>query len=286
MGTWGTSLYENDITKDVRDDYIELLCSGKSDEEATEAMIEAYIEIFGKEDESLFWLALADTQWDYGRLQSSVKEKALFFINDLVDERWHDEGAHKETAWNETVQAVKYKIEKKQPKKKNVLKRQSFHCQWPLGAVFAYRFFSDYSKEKGFWGKIVVFRKVSEDVWYPKHVVPVVNFYRWVGNNFPSIEEVNHFDKLPVYSPQETDRRRRNDSNIYNIDLVAESDKDIPIDSLYCLGCIKGDDLKVFQGFDFWTGYSIANWESTKGNWKIEKKLINLLIEWNVPFCK
>lgn len=282
MGTWGTSLYENDLAKDIRADYLELLSLGKSDEDALKELLAANIDVMGDDDEALFWLALADTQWDYGRLQANVKEKALLMISGVKDDRWHDESSFKEAAWNETIYTLKNKLLKKQPRRGKIPKRKYFHCQWPLGSVFAYCFYSEYSREKGFYQKYVVFRKVSEDVWYPKHIVPVVTFYRWVGNYLPSIENVKHMEKLPVYSPKETARRRKIGSNIYHMNLIAESGEELPEEYLHYLGNMEGEDLTKFQGFDCWTGNNVAGWESGKGNWKIEKKIINLLLEWGV----
>lgn len=75
MGAWGTSLYANDTTCDIRGDYIDKLRRGKSNEEATQELIDQYKDIEGdREEEPLFWFALADTQWNYGRLLPEVKE--------------------------------------------------------------------------------------------------------------------------------------------------------------------------------------------------------------------
>ena len=78
MGAWNTSLYGNDTARDVKGDYVHKLRSGKSDQEAMEAMLVEYERTKDDEDEGpLFWLALADTQWEYGRLTEPVREKAL-----------------------------------------------------------------------------------------------------------------------------------------------------------------------------------------------------------------
>ena len=69
MGAWGTSLYANDATSDIRGDYVDKLRRGKTNEEATEEIIYENRDIMGDvEEEPLFWYALADTQWNYGRL--------------------------------------------------------------------------------------------------------------------------------------------------------------------------------------------------------------------------
>ena len=78
----GTSLYANDAASDIRGDYVDKLRRGKTNEEATRELIEKNREIMGDvEEEPLFWYALADTQWNYGRLLPEVKEKALYFLS-------------------------------------------------------------------------------------------------------------------------------------------------------------------------------------------------------------
>ncbi|MDR2957335.1 MAG: hypothetical protein LBU61_04020 [Coriobacteriales bacterium] len=81
MDAWGTSLYANDTTSDIRGDYVDKLRRGKTNEEVTQELVNSYHETMGDaEEEPLFWYALADTQWNYGRLLPEVKERALCFI--------------------------------------------------------------------------------------------------------------------------------------------------------------------------------------------------------------
>ena len=52
-----------------------------------EAMLVEYERTKDDEDEGpLFWLALADTQWEYGRLTEPVREKALQLLAQGVDQ--------------------------------------------------------------------------------------------------------------------------------------------------------------------------------------------------------
>ena len=90
VGAWGTSLYSNDTACDIRGDYIDKLKRGKTNEEATQELIDKNLDIIGDiEEEPLFWFALADTQWNYGRLLSEVKEKALYFLSQKNElQRW------------------------------------------------------------------------------------------------------------------------------------------------------------------------------------------------------
>lgn len=98
MGTWDTGLYQNDLSADVKGDYISKLKAGKSDEEALQEILSEYRE----ETEDIdckydFYLALADTLWEKGRLTDEIRTKALQMIEeDKVSERWQSESIRKE----------------------------------------------------------------------------------------------------------------------------------------------------------------------------------------------
>jgi len=73
MGTWGVGLYDNDTASDVRDAWLKKIREGASGEVATKELLGEWS---GANDEPLFWLALADTQWTWGRLEAHVREHA------------------------------------------------------------------------------------------------------------------------------------------------------------------------------------------------------------------
>src|SRR5580698_2882439 len=73
MGTWGVGLFENDTASDVRDAWLKKIREGASGEVATRELLGEWS---GANDEPLFWLALADTQWTWGRLEAHVREHA------------------------------------------------------------------------------------------------------------------------------------------------------------------------------------------------------------------
>ena len=82
MGFWGFELYQNDTSLDVKDEFEELYNAGKNAQDITDKLTEDYRSIMGDVDEEpLFWLALADTQWNMGVLTPLVKEKALYWID-------------------------------------------------------------------------------------------------------------------------------------------------------------------------------------------------------------
>ena len=92
MGAWGTGLYQDDTTCDVKEDYINLLKIGTEPKDAMKEMIENWKDcIEDVEEGPLFWFALADTQWKYGLLDEKVKKIALQYIEAGTDlERWKD----------------------------------------------------------------------------------------------------------------------------------------------------------------------------------------------------
>ena len=121
METWGTSLYDNDSTSDIRGDYLDKLKRGKTNEEATKELVDAHMNIVDTDEEPLFWFALADTQWNYGRLLPEVKEKALFYL--LMGKEWdcwNESGEKELSAWERTLETLKGKLMSPQPPKKSI----------------------------------------------------------------------------------------------------------------------------------------------------------------------
>lgn len=279
MSAWGTSLYSNDSACDIRGDYADKLKRGKTNEEATLELIDENRDIMGDvEEEPLFWFALADTQWNYGRLLPQVKEKALYFLaQDKESKRWQESGEKQLIAWQKTLNALKEKLLSPQPVAKKISKYRLYQCKWQLGDIFAYQFSSSYSKEKGFEGKYTAFRKISEDTWWPGHIVPVVQVYNLISDTIPYMDKWDDLDLLPsYYIPSVTNKQLD-----YKIKLISESKKSIPTDNLTFIENLPGDDLIPFRGHDYWTGYNAVGWESSKYNTKFEHHVINMYLTWN-----
>ena len=97
MGTWGTKIYQNDVSDDVKKDYKNKLRAGKSDEDALDEILDEYDYCIGDSDARYdFWFALADTMWILGRLTNQVKNKALELIDmENKEERWETEKERK-----------------------------------------------------------------------------------------------------------------------------------------------------------------------------------------------
>ena len=284
MGAWNTSLYGNDTARDVKGDYVHKLRSGKSDQEAMEAMLVEYERTKDDEDEGpLFWLALADTQWEYGRLTEPVREKALQLLAQGVDqERWSEAGAEKLEAWNETCRALGEKLRSPQPPRKRIRPYKLYQCPWALGDVFAYRFSCVSSREKGFAGKYVVFRKVGEDTWWPGHRIPVVRLYRWIGENIPPLDQLAGYGLQEVGVYPTILLRYPDWAGEYSLGLITESAKDIPQENLTYLGNLPGEDLSLPPDELHTESYvdTTVGWDGSKYNRWFEEYVLKMYLLW------
>ena len=209
MGTWGHKLYQDDLAEDIRDYYKEQLHRGKKGIDITQELLIRYqTEISDSEEASVFWFALADTQWNLGRLEDEVKEKALECIlsgNDL--ERWKIECPKKLKAREQTIEELQQKLLSPQPQEKKVQQYKIYRCEWKIGDVYAYRLESDLAKEKGLDGRYFLIQKVDEGVWYPGHIVPIIYTKITGGDTIPTnIEEYNRLEYVQTNLTKYEDR--------------------------------------------------------------------------------
>jgi len=84
MGTWGTGIFDDDTTCDVRGHYRMALRAGVPGPEATDQILRAYAP--GPDPfDTRVWLGLAATQTQLGRLEERVKTKAVELIDSGAD---------------------------------------------------------------------------------------------------------------------------------------------------------------------------------------------------------
>ena len=143
MGTWGTGLYADDTTCDVRDDFVKGLKQGLSGEESCQKILNRYGKLLDQpEMASLVYFALADTAWRNGHLTEQIKGKALSLLqsgeNILAWERDapRDAPARHKVLRNlgvrlSTPQALEKAVKVSQPKPKKV------RTTAPIGSVFS-----------------------------------------------------------------------------------------------------------------------------------------------------
>lgn len=114
MGTWGVGLFQNDVALEVKDTYVKKLQVGKSNEEAFNETFSELNEMTVDSDDKIdLWFALASLMYDYGRLTSDVKNKALEMIcSNSDDARWDAKDKKKR---HQVIESLKEKLLTRQP---------------------------------------------------------------------------------------------------------------------------------------------------------------------------
>ncbi|MBS2011371.1 MAG: immunity 26/phosphotriesterase HocA family protein [Deltaproteobacteria bacterium] len=88
MGTWGSGILQDDFADEVASFYVERLYAGSDALKASQETIQEFGEL-DRDEHSVFWLALAAIQMDYGRLADGVRSEALELIASGEDlEKW------------------------------------------------------------------------------------------------------------------------------------------------------------------------------------------------------
>lgn len=194
MGTWGVKLYDDDTAQDVKDEYVDLLRQGIENEEATKRMIERW-DTDDVEEGPIFWITLANTQWEYGKLIDIVKEKAIYYIESEVElERWKEDKElydKRKEILNEV--AKKLKTQNENPKK--IRKYRIYKCPWNIGDVYAYKI----KDNEEYKGKYIALIKIEEGDYWPHNICPVVYVYNKMFDEIPTIEAVKDIKYLPQF---------------------------------------------------------------------------------------
>lgn len=139
MGTWEVGIYQNDISADVKEDYIAKLKSGKSDEVALKEILSEYQEDMEDIDCKYdFYLGLADTLWRNGRLTEEIKTIALQLIEeDRVSQRWQTARIRDERS--KVLDKLKVQLEEKMPERKKISIHKPYVLGWEEGDIFFFK---------------------------------------------------------------------------------------------------------------------------------------------------
>lgn len=98
MGAWGTGLYSDDTTCEVRDEFKSHLEAGMSHAMAEKAILESFSDVLSDHQvECLVFFALADTLWRHGCLSGSVKQHTLDLLNKGGDIQYWEKDAPTES---------------------------------------------------------------------------------------------------------------------------------------------------------------------------------------------
>lgn len=239
MGAWGTGLYSDDYTADILNDYLDCLKKGKTNEDALTEVFRKDGPEPGSEEEPVFWCALADMLWNYGRLIPEVKDKALYFLESAYkDDRWESPKTLEKRM--QVLSELRDKLLSEQPPEKKVRQYVYFRCPWKLGDVFAYKMHKKVSEEHGMRGKYILFRKITESWSWPDNIVPVIQIYKWIGEEIPTLDEIKNLPVIRV-----SDAPYRNEKEQYLFQLSISSMRALKMQHYQYLGNII--DEQVFE---------------------------------------
>lgn len=208
MGAWGTGLYQNDVACGVKSEYVGLLSIGESNISATQKIIDSYYyELQDCEDAPIFWFALADTQWRYGRLLDEVKEQALTYIENETDLiSWQDN----KSLYNkrkQTLEKLKQKLLSPQPVERKVPKLNCHKSFWNPGDILLYQLTSEKIQDSKWHNKYILFEIVGKthewfaglprDQYYNEY--DVAKIYNWIGKgpiDKEKLKDLSYFQQL------------------------------------------------------------------------------------------
>lgn len=165
MATWGTGIYQNDISGDVKDNYISKLKAGKSDEQALQEIMDEYKDECEDVDCRFdFFFALADVLWKKGRLTEELKLETLDLIEeDKVSGRWNPEKIRRERI--KKLEKLKSQLNSKMPERKKITIHKPYILGWNEGDVYAFQIRSkieNYEEYLG-WYAILYVDKINKD---------------------------------------------------------------------------------------------------------------------------
>ena len=227
MGAWSSALFGNDTTSDVRDSYTEYLQDGMEDGAAYETLLEEYGELLGTDEEPLFWFALADTQWKYGRLTPDVKSKALDWIEKNGGLELWEESKSKGAGWKETLFKLKEKLEKPMPARKAVKKPEPINMDlWETNDVYAYQLCGKEAVGTEFYGKYILMQKIgSGKMRYCSDIAMRIQIFDKVFDYLPTLADMAGLRILPLDFPDRVNISR----DVPNLYVPGEINKKDPI---------------------------------------------------------
>lgn len=225
MAIGGPGLYQNDIGDDIKALYPDRLRRGKTSAEITAELMELYREALADPDDAVaFWLALADIEWEHGRLLPDVQSKALMYLESGGDlPRWQRESPRHARKRRAVLDKLLAKLQTPQPPEKKIPRYRLYQCRWENGDVFSFRLESDYARELDLYGRHLLIRKVDESLWHPGHITPVVYVKLTDGAELPA--SVEEYDKLEYVKIAATAYGLLSE---YRVELITTSAKVIP----------------------------------------------------------
>ena len=193
MGTWGPGVLSNDVARDVRHIWREALIDGHDDEAATAHVLEQLGDVFDDPDDGIVaWLALAAAQMQTGRLQPSVRDRALAIIDAGADvDRWH-ENASLARQRTKALESLAAKLRGPQPVPKTLTRPKPRPSPLDVGDVVHIR------GKRGEALYVVVDLASASP---PGSSEPVIAELLWGGGEIPDVETLKRLPLLHEVNP-------------------------------------------------------------------------------------
>nr|MBP3598108.1 hypothetical protein [Eubacterium sp.] len=195
MGTWETGLYQNDVSQDVKDTYMQKLWAGKSDEEALEETLkECHSELHDDDDKYDAYFGLVDVMWKKGRLTESLREEALVLIcEEKQNPRFENNRQIKQR--EKVLDKLETQLKAEMPARKRISVHKPFVTKFKPGEVYLYPITNPpKGKEmyKGWWAVIYV-NRLRQHEWKVKGVWDTTPYvYVKLAKEKPtSLDEIN-----------------------------------------------------------------------------------------------
>lgn len=179
------------------------------------------------DDNSLFWIGVADAQFSCKELSREVAVRGLLAI-DVIEK----------TDWDISPKDFKCRRERysmaPMPERKRFSNSRKFRCTWKLGDTFAYRLSGTEAQECGLEGVYVLIRKVDELEFGDGRLLPVVTFTMWQHDSLPT--SAQEFQKEPVLKLANGRLLSSTDLFEYRAELIVTSAKKLAQLDLIYLG--------------------------------------------------
>ena len=218
MGAWGTAIFSDDTSSDVRDGFRELIGEGLSTEQATDKLLSEYASSLNDPDDGPpFWLGLAVTQWKCGRLLERVKAKALDIIDTGADlKRWSGDAKRRAV-----LEKTRAQLLSPPPARTRIRQRYQENNDWEVGELISYQTPR---------GKYAVLRVLGHATGSAgKH--PIIELVDWYAASPASLDDARHLETRVGI-----ERTERAYGLSHMAILAAVSSRDQPIASLRRLG--------------------------------------------------
>jgi hypothetical protein len=146
MGVWGAGLFSDDTALDVKGAYRERLAQGMSGADATSEILANFgSDVDDAQDGPPVWLALAATQWRYGRLEEHVRDRALRIIDDGSDLARFSGVPKLQRARARVLEKLRAQLCSPPRPAATVRRRIPAQCDWEKGEILGFR------RDSGAW---------------------------------------------------------------------------------------------------------------------------------------